>query len=153
MAKSLGPERDKRYCIFESADKITAFRPQLARKGLSLQINKYMAGFLLDFLVKSLNNGQKSILRWFGGQSLCKEIQRKPRHLRCQGWSLKIYMADFEGCPIHIWIWIWIYPRVGRSYPRVCLRCPGLSSQTMGFSWWQATSCHFTPANIIVNTY
>ena len=24
-----------------------------------------------------------------------------------------------------------------------------MSSHTMGFSWWQATSCHFTPANII----
>jgi len=143
MAKNL-LKGTRDIAFYESADKITAIGPQLASKGLSLRINKYMAGFILDFLVKSLNNGQKSILRWFGGQSLCKEIQRKPRHLRCQGWSLKIYMADFEGCPIHIWIWI--CPRVGRSYPRVCLRCPGLSSQTMGFSWWQATSCHLTPS-------
>jgi hypothetical protein len=34
--------------------------------------NKYMAGVILDFLAKNLNNGQKSLLRRFGGQSLCK---------------------------------------------------------------------------------
>ncbi len=32
-------------------------------------------------------------------------------------------------------------------FPRTKLRCPGSSSQTMGFSWLQDTSCHFTPGN------
>jgi len=69
--KVLGLKGTRDIAFYDSVNKITANRPQLARKGLSLQINKYMAGFLLDFLVKSLNNGQKSILRRFG---LCKYI-------------------------------------------------------------------------------
>ena len=61
----LGLKGTRYIAFYESADKITANCPQVARKGLSLQIDKYMAGFLLDFLAKSLNNGQKSILRQF----------------------------------------------------------------------------------------
>jgi len=56
MAKNL-LKGTRDIAFYESADKITAIGPQLASKGLSLRINKYMAGFILDFLVKSLNNG------------------------------------------------------------------------------------------------
>jgi len=68
----LGLKGTRYIAFYEGADKITANCPQVAREDLFLRINKYMAGFLLDFLAKSLNNGQKSILRWFGEQSLSK---------------------------------------------------------------------------------